>query len=71
MKRSALKWEASRTKQQNDITKYKKQQNMVVKLNRETRLQYFNNLEASKNSKHFWVKVEVIFLTNMLMVMLR
>ena len=42
-----------RTKQQEDITKYKKQQNLVVKLNKETKLQYFNNLETLKISKHF------------------
>ena len=34
MKRSALKRKASRTKQQEDIIKYKKQRNLVVKLNR-------------------------------------
>ena len=43
MKRSALKRETSRTKQQKDNTTYKKQRNLVVKL------QYFNNLEVSKN----------------------
>ena len=48
MKRSALKQKASRTKQQEDITKFKKQRNLVVKLNGETKLQYFNNLEISK-----------------------
>ena len=36
MKLSALKQKASRTKQQEDITKYKKLRNLVVKLNRET-----------------------------------
>ena len=53
MKSSSLKRETSRTKQQEDITKYKKQQNLVVKLNRETKLYYFNNLKTSKNSKPF------------------
>ena len=61
MKRSALKQKASRTKQQEDITKYKKQQNLVVKLNRETKLHYFNNLETSKNSKPFWDKCRPYF----------
>ena len=51
MKRSALKGKASRTKQREDIIKYKKQRNLVVRLNRETKLHYFNNLETSKNSK--------------------
>ena len=40
MKRSALKRKASRTKLQEDITKYKKQWNLVVKINREVNLQY-------------------------------
>ena len=33
MKRSKLKNKANRTKLQDDIAKYKKQQNLVVKLN--------------------------------------
>ena len=61
MKRSALKRKASRTKQREDITKYKKQRNLVVKLNRETKLHYFNNLETSKNSKPFWDKCRPYF----------
>ena len=56
MKRSALKRKTSRTKQQEDIANYKKQRNFVVKLNKETKLQYFNNLDTSKNSKAFWDK---------------
>ena len=61
MKRSALKWKASRTKQQEDIANYKKQRNFVVKLNKETKLQYFNNLDTSKNSKPFWDKCRPYF----------
>ena len=34
---------------------------MVVKLNRETKLHYFNNLETSKNSKPFWDKCRPYF----------
>ena len=56
MKRSAFKRKARRTKQQEDITKYKKQRNLVVKLNRETKLYYSNNVETSKNMKPFWDK---------------
>ena len=61
MKRSALKRKASRAKQREDITKYKKQRNMVVKLNTETKLHYFNNLERSKHSKLFWDKCRPYF----------
>ena len=38
----------------------KKQRNLVVKLNRETKLHYFNNLET-KNSKPFWNKCNLFF----------
>ena len=38
MNRPALKRKASRTKQQEDNTKFKKQWNLVVKFNRETKL---------------------------------
>ena len=54
--RSALKRKASRTKQQGDIRKNKKERNLVVKLNRETKPNYFKNLETSKKSKPFWDK---------------
>ena len=49
MKRSQLKTKANRTKQLEDITKYKKQGNLVVKLNRESKTQYFDNIQTSKN----------------------
>ena len=53
MKRSALKRKASKTKQQGDITKYEKERNLVVKLNRETKLHYVNDLKTSKNLKPY------------------
>ena len=61
MKRSALKRKASRTKQQEDIANYKKQRNFAVKLNKETKVMYFNNLDTSKNSKPFWDKCRPYF----------
>ena len=56
MKRSKLKNKANRTKQLEDITKYKKQRNLVVKLIRESKTQHFDNIQTSKNSKPFWDK---------------
>ena len=44
MKRSKLKNKANRTKLQDDIAKYKKQQNLVVKLIRDLKLRYFGNI---------------------------
>ena len=71
MKLSALKQKASRTKQQEDVTKYKIQRNLVVKLNRETKLHYFINLETQKIRNLFGINVDLIFLTNMYTVILR
>ena len=51
MKRSQLKNKANRIKKLEDITKYKKQRNLVVKLNRESKTKYFDNIQTSKN---FW-----------------
>ena len=62
MKRLQLKNKANRTKKLGDITKYKKQQNLLVKLNRETKTQYFDNIQRSKNSKPFWDKCKPCFL---------
>ena len=53
MKRSALKRKASRTKQQQDIANYKKQRNFVVKLNKETKLQYFNKFRHIEKFETF------------------
>ena len=61
MKRSELKIKANRTKQLEDITKYKKQRNLVVKLNRESKTQYFDNIQTSKHSKPFWEKCQPYF----------
>ena len=60
MKRPAHKQKASRTKQL-DITKYKKQRNLVVKLNRETKLLYLNNFETSTSLKPSWDKCKPYF----------
>ena len=61
MKRSKLKNKANRTKLQDDIAKYKKQRNLVVKLNRDSKLRYFDNIEISKNSKPFWNECKPYF----------
>ena len=62
MKRLQLKNKANRTKKLGDITKYKKQQNLLVKRNGETKTQYFDNIQRSKNSEPFWDKCKPCFL---------
>ena len=61
MKRSKFKNKANRTKLQDDIAKYKKQRNLVVKLNRDSKLRYFDNIEISKNSRPFWNECKPYF----------
>ena len=61
MKCSELKSKANRTKQPKHISDYKKQRNLVVRLNKERRIEYFENLETSKNSKPFWNKCKPYF----------
>ena len=53
MKCSKLKSKANRTELQDDIAKCNKQRNLVVKLNRDSKLHYFYNTKTSKNSKPF------------------
>ena len=61
MKRSHLKNKANKTKHPTDIKNYKKQRNLIVKMNKEAKIQYFNNSDTSNNSKHLWEKCKSYF----------
>ena len=61
MKRSKLKNKTNKTKLHDDIAKYKKQRNLVVKLKRDSKLRYFDNIEISQNSKPFWNECKPYF----------
>ena len=65
MKRTELKSKANRTKRPKDISDYKKQRNLVARLNKERRIEDFENLETCGTS------VNPIFLTNVPMENLR
>ena len=56
-----MKSNANRTKRPKDNSHYKKQRNLVVRLNKERRIEYFENLETSKNFKPFWNKCKPYF----------
>ena len=60
MKCSALKRKASKIKQQ-DLTKYQKKRNLLVKLNRETKINYFNNQRHQKIGNLFPINVDLYF----------
>ena len=53
MKRSRLKDKASKSQLAADLSKYKKQCNLVVKLNMKPKKEYFENLDVATNSKPF------------------
>ena len=59
MKRSQLKNKAN--KSVDDLIKYKKQRNLVVKLNKNCKKEFFDNLETKNNSKSFWDKCKPYF----------
>ena len=61
MKRSRLKSKANKSHLPADLSKYKKQCNLVVKLNMKHKKEYFENLNVAANSKPFWEKCKPYF----------
>ena len=61
MKRSKLRNKANKTKSVDDLLKNKKQCNLVVKLNKNCKKEFFDNLEIKNNSKLFWDKCKPYF----------
>ena len=53
MKRSRLKNKSNKSQLPADLSKYKKQRNLVVTLNKYKK-EYFENLNVATNSKPFW-----------------
>ena len=54
MKRSRLKNKANKTRKAVDIFNYKKQRNLVVKINNECKREYFDKLNVKTTIKPFW-----------------
>ena len=61
MKKSKLKNKANKSNNFLDIINYKKQHCYVTKLNKTTKLEYFNNLKLGKDIKPFWEKYKPYF----------
>ena len=61
MKRSTLKTKANKTKSVHDLIKYKKQQNLEFKLNKNCKKEYFDNLEINSSSKLIFDKYKPYF----------
>ena len=60
VKRSRLKSKANKTKNHLDIRNYKKQRKITVNLNKEAKLQYFNNYDST-NTKPLWENCKPYF----------
>ena len=54
MKRSRLKNKANKTRKAVDVFNYKKQHNLVVKINNECKREYFDKLNVKTATKPFW-----------------
>ena len=66
MKRSRLKNKAkskskAKTKSRDGIFNYKKQRNLVVKLNKKSKFEYFNKYDPNKQGKPFLVNWKPYF----------
>ena len=61
METSRLKNKPNKSKQPTDIASYKKQRNLVVSLNRQSKLDYFNPISSSKDTKPFWKQCKSYF----------
>ena len=54
MKRMRLKNKANKTRKAVDFSNYKKQRNLVVKINNECKREYFDKLNVKTTTKPFW-----------------
>ena len=53
MERSRLKNKANKSTQPTDIVSYKKQRNLVISLNKQSKLNHFNSISSLKDVKPF------------------
>ena len=61
MKRSKHKNKANETKSCYNVINYKEQRNLVVKLNKKSKFEYFNKYDPNKQAKTFWVTCRPYF----------
>ena len=61
MKRSQLNNKANKSQLLANLSKYKKQRNLILKLNKKYKKEYFENLNVATNSKPFWDKCKPYF----------
>ena len=66
MKRSQLKNKANKTRKAVDIFNYKKQRNLVVKINNESKREYSDKLNVKTTTKPFWKTCKPYFSNKLL-----
>ena len=55
---SRLKAKSNLSKKSEDLLKFKRQRNYVVKLNRQAKRKHFNNLDGKATEKDFWKSIK-------------
>ena len=61
MERSRLINKANKSKQPTDIASYKKQRNLVISLNKQSKLHCFNSISSLKDTEPFWKQYKPYF----------
>ena len=61
MIRSKSKNKANKIRTTADIAAYEKQRNYIVRLNKETKHNYFDSLDSKKDFKPFWIVYKPYF----------
>ena len=66
MLRTNLKNRANKTKDQEDIRKYRKQRNLVVKMNKIAKREFYTSLDPKKveTNRNFWKTFKPLFSNN-------
>ena len=67
MRRTRLKNRSVKTRNEADFQRYRLQRNLVVKLNKRAKREYFGNLDMNsiKDNKSFWKKLKPLFSNSM------
>ena len=63
MQRTRLKNKANKSHDENDLQRYREKRNLIVKMNRRAKKEYFKNLDLkdSTKSKRFWKTLKPMF----------
>ena len=63
MLRTNLKKKANKTKKEEDVRRYKKQRNLIVRMNKKAKREYYKSIltKSIDNDRKFWKMVKPMF----------